>query len=534
MTTLLPYPIFLALAVLVLLFVIKGKLTARAKLLPFPPGPAGVPIIGNLLDIPSENQYLTFSKWKATYGPIIGLKILGKPIVILNSRESIEDLLAKRGAIYSDRPHLHVMSKLGGWNWTLPFLPYNEEFNLQRKLFNMCLGPTAMPRWHSMLKDEALDAAFQLLKHQDSPQKVTHRYRFISQLLPFPHFKSCRWSGASIMMAAYGHKVAEDRDEYVEMIDNLMNELAKLGNAGSHPIDVMPQLAALPLWIWGSKFKNSVTKQSELMGKILVKPFTDTKSIQERGIANRSMLSVLLEQNRQEDGFIENERAIKAVTGTAYIAGSDIMAAHFDTFILAMMTYPEVQKKAQDALDSVLHGERLPEIEDRAAVPYLEALLSEIFRWKPIGPLAIPHRLTEDDEYNGYFIPAGTQIIANLWHCLMNDHDFPEPSVFRPERFIEGEKLQSQCFEVQELAFGIGRRVCPGKYFASSALWLTISVILTLFDISKAIDENGKTIDPDLQYDHGTLSCHARTYRCRLTPRSGPLVQLYMGEREQS
>ncbi|KZS94743.1 cytochrome P450 [Sistotremastrum niveocremeum HHB9708] len=452
MTSLLPYPRFLALAVLVLLFVIKGKLTARAKLLPFPPGPAGVPIIGNLLDIPFENQYLTFSKWKATYG-------------------------------------IRQIASKGGWNWTLPFLPYNEEFNLQRKLFNMCLGPTAMPQWHSMLRDEALDAAFGLLKHQDSPQKVTHR-----------------WSGASIMMAAYGHKVAEDRDEYVEMIDNLMNELAKLGNAGSHPIDVMPQLAALPLWIWGSKFRNSVTKQSELMSKIFVKPFTDTVRKIERGTANRSMLSVLLEQNRQEDGFIENERAIKAVTGTAYIAGSDIMAAHFDTFILAMMTYPEVQKKAQDALDSVLHGERLPEIEDRAAVPYLEALLSEIFRWKPIGPLAIPHRLTEDDEYNGYFIPAGTQIIANLWHCLMNDHDFPEPSVFRPERFIEGEKLQSQCFEVQELAFGIGRRVCPGKYFASSALWLTISVILTLFDISKAIDENGKTIDPDLQYDHGTLS----------------------------
>jgi cytochrome P450 len=88
------------------------------------------------------------------------------------------------------------------------------------------------------------------------------------------------------------------------------------------------------------------------------------------------------------------------------------------TFILAMTLYPEVQRKAQEELDQVFNG-RLPEFIDSDAaeiLPYITALTKEVFRWQLITPLAIPHRLMQDDIYKGYFLPKGTIVAPNAWY----------------------------------------------------------------------------------------------------------------------
>ena len=80
-----------------------------------------------------------------------------------------------------------------------------------------------------------------------------------------------------------------------------------------------------------------------------------------------------------------------------------------------MVMHPDMQRKAQEELDRVVGGDRMPTFEDRDSLPYLNALLKEVLRWHPVAPLAAPHRSTTDDEYNGYFIPAGTIVYPNLW-----------------------------------------------------------------------------------------------------------------------
>ncbi len=89
--------------------------------------------------------------------------------------------------------------------------------------------------------------------------------------------------------------------------------------------------------------------------------------------------------------------------------------ASFQTFLLAIAMYPEVQRKAQAELDAVIGQDRLPRISDRDSLPYINALYNEVLRWKVVGQLAFPHQSLEDDEYNGYLIPKGTMILANVW-----------------------------------------------------------------------------------------------------------------------
>ena len=84
---------------------------------------------------------------------------------------------------------------------------------------------------------------------------------------------------------------------------------------------------------------------------------------------------------------------------------------------MAMACYPEVQKKARAELDAVVGPNRLPSWEDRDSLPYITAIAKESIRWQSVVPLGVPHRSLADDEYKGYYIPAGSTVIANIWYA---------------------------------------------------------------------------------------------------------------------
>lgn len=80
-----------------------------------------------------------------------------------------------------------------------------------------------------------------------------------------------------------------------------------------------------------------------------------------------------------------------------------------------MAAHPEVLKKAQAELDTVIGPHRLPEFEDMTSLPYVSAVIKELLRWRVVVPLGVPHRSLEDDEYRGYFIPKGSLLVSNIW-----------------------------------------------------------------------------------------------------------------------
>ena len=89
-----------------------------------------------------------------------------------------------------------------------------------------------------------------------------------------------------------------------------------------------------------------------------------------------------------------------------------------------MALYPEVQKKSQAELDRIVGPNRLPTHKDMELLVYVRAVALETLRWIPAGPLAVPHRLMEDDEYNGHFIPAGTVVLPVR---ILRSNSIPTP-----------------------------------------------------------------------------------------------------------
>ena len=80
-----------------------------------------------------------------------------------------------------------------------------------------------------------------------------------------------------------------------------------------------------------------------------------------------------------------------------------------------MALNPRAMRKAQEELDQVVGGGRLPDFSDQVDLPYISAIVKEVLRWGCPTPMGMPKRLMVDDSYNNYFIPAGATIIENIW-----------------------------------------------------------------------------------------------------------------------
>ncbi|KAI0784185.1 cytochrome P450, partial [Abortiporus biennis] len=126
------------------------------------------------------------------------------------------------------------------------------------------------------------------------------------------------------------------------------------------------------------------------------------------------------------------------------------------TFLLVMARYPHIHCKAQMELDAHVRLSRLPDISDYDSLPYICTIVMEVMRHRPVAPTGLPHKLMEDNKYNGDFIPKGTVVIANIWAILCNPIDYPDPESFNPERFLKDDKLDPTVRDPSTLTFGYG------------------------------------------------------------------------------
>ena len=138
-----------------------------------------------------------------------------------------------------------------------------------------------------------------------------------------------------------------------------------------------------------------------------------------------------------------------------------------------MLHHSEILRKAQEEIDRVVGRHRLPTMADEQDLPYIRALQAEIIRWRPVVPLVQPHLASEDDEVNGYRIPARSLVWANLQAMSRNEAIYPSPNELKPERFLNED---GQFTRKDELSiFGYGRR--SALVIVATGRWLTVRLL---------------------------------------------------------
>ncbi|KAJ3733959.1 cytochrome P450 [Lentinula guzmanii] len=499
----------LILATLVLpLVIFLQKRNARLRL---PPGPKPLPIIGNVLEIPTERSWIKYAEWE-------GYTAFGQSMIVLNSAKAIFDLLERRGGLYADRPPVVMAGDLVGWN-NSPFLgqsgPRHKEY---RRLFAEVLSARKVEEWRHLQQAKVIQLAAQLMKSPDA-------FR--------PHIKS--HVGNLIFEISHGHVVKDENDALLSVAQQVDHDFAEMVVPGAFLVDVFPILRHIPSWT-GISFKRKAKQYRETLSAALEWPYQQVKDQIAAGTALPSFTTGLIE--RKEHATEGDEFNWKWASLGFVLAGSDTSYGSLTSFVLAMSLHPEVQRKAQAEIDSVVGNSRLPTFLDRPDMPYVEGVMREVYRWNPVGPIASPHRLTTeaDDVYRDWTIPKGSIVIANSWGVMHDPEVYPDPFEFDPERYTLG-KTSSDGIRVwndplgpdqmvnpdpRKFAFGYGRRICPGQLLADDTVFMGVVTMLALFNIGPL------TSGKPPQYTPNVIS-HPEHFACSIKPRSEQAQELVMG-----
>jgi len=219
----------------------------------------------------------------------------------------------------------------------------------------------------------------------------------------------------------------------------------------------------------------------------------------------------------------EAEKTISNALGSIYAAGADTTVSSMMTFLVACMLHPEAQKRARDEIDTAMGRDRLPTFEDRPKLPFVDAMCKEVLRWRPATPLAVPHAASEDGVYDGFFIPKGAVLFGNTWAIFHDPSIYPEPDVFKPERFLDPDgSLRDDPVLVS--AFGFGKRICPGRHFVDATLFIFVASVLSVFRI-----ENVQEKQREFKYSGAILSC-PEPFTCSIIPRDKKAEELILAD----
>ncbi|CAA7269889.1 unnamed protein product [Cyclocybe aegerita] len=490
---------------LTLLYLISLWLQSRrSKLQHYPPGPTPKNwIAGNSPDIPSYKPWLKYTEWSKKYGDIMHIRVYNQHLIILNSVAVATDLLDKRARIYSDRPR-SIMLDLMGWNFATGFKPYGDSWRRHRRLHQQAFKADSIAVYHPIQMRKVNEMLYGLLT---APEDFSGLYKSVS--------------AAIVMSIMYNYDIKPQHDPYVQVAEKAMQSLSD--PAFVSLVEAIPPLRYLPAWFPWAGFQKLAQETKEATDTMLEIPTEFVRRRVEEGYDNSCLMTDLLRYCKTT----EDDIALKETAATGYLAGADTTSSALGTFFYAMALHPRFQKKAQEEIDMITGGDRLPIWEDRPSMPYLEAIFREVMRWKAITPLGLSHSTTEDDVYQGYYIPKGATVVPNIWAMTHNEQIYQNPEEFDPGRFLTSYGHLTS--DDVGYTFGFGRRICVGRHLASSTFWYAIANILAVFEIDRKKDANGNYLPLEVDYSN-TLVSHAQPFKCSITPRSQSISQIILQE----
>ncbi|KAL1730180.1 cytochrome P450 [Schizophyllum commune] len=492
------------------------RLRPKPNGLQLPPGPPAEPLLGHIRVIPQENAERAYFRWSKEYvSDLIHVRVLGQPIIVLNSVESAVELLEKRGAIHSDRPFFAYFDMLGWHENVLVTSCNHPSFPHLRAHYQSYFAREANRKFSRIQTSEAHKLVKRIVQQPDDWKDLFRAFAV-----------------AVIIQINTGHEIKTLHDTYLDIANEVGKTLTGGGPPGATGVDILPLLRYLPSWCDPTGSTAFVRKLRHSVKEMYTVPYDRVTEDIRAGSAQPSfMLSLMQEMEAQDEGekTLSRER-IEGLCATAYAAGGDTTFDTLTTFVFAIVNYPGVQERARAELNAVVGPDRLPELDDRKDLPYVERLVQEVFRFWPSVPLGVPHKSTKDDTYNNMFIPKGSLLVFNVFAMTHDEAVYKDPWRFDPDRYVSrGEDGHGEPLPTGH--FGFGRRICPGRFVGDASVFIAIATMLHVLTFEKAKDEAGKeiTIDPETAKYTTGITSHPETVLCNIRPTSEQAKKLAMG-----
>uniref|UniRef100_A0A8C2WQS7 Cytochrome P450 n=1 Tax=Cyclopterus lumpus TaxID=8103 RepID=A0A8C2WQS7_CYCLU len=382
----------------------------------FPPGPRAFPIVGNLFTVDYNRTHESLTQ---RYGDVYSLRMGQTWIVVLNRFDVLKEALVDQGDVLADRPNLPLLQDI---SQGLGVIFSNGKIWKQQRRF-----------------------ALSTLKHFGFGKKslkpvILEEFSYCAKEFkskPFdPHLILNNAVSNIICSLVFGHRFEYGDEKFMELMSWFGKGLeleasiwAQLYNSFPLLMRRLPGPHQTVQHIWNS-VKDFI--------RVEVKEHKHNWDPSDNRDYIDCYLSEIQMNKGQADDTFDEENLVVCVFDL-FLAGSETTSTTLRWAFLYMVKYPEIQAKVQAEIDKVVGTSRQPSMEDRADLPYTDAVIHEIQRMSNIVPLSLPHVTTRDIRLGGYTIPKGVTIIPNLTSVLFDKNEWETPDAFNPGHFLNPE-----------------------------------------------------------------------------------------------
>nr|AQY76210.1 cytochrome P450 [Thapsia garganica] len=465
-----PFYFYLLLALSSLLIFFVHKFLRSEKLLSEhsnPPGPRGLPFIGNLhqLDISNlPNQLWQLSK---IYGPVMYLKLGYLPAIVISSPRLAKAVLRTHDLSFCSRPSLFGFKKMSYNCSDVVLSPYGDYWREMRKIVTLHLFSSSRVHSFRSIREEEV---FQMIKRISEEGSLGEVTNLTGRIMPLTSTIVCR--------VAFGKKFDEG---YMRKFEGMLHECQAV-LANFYFSDNFPLLGWLDTLIGSTARLDKIFKDMDVFYQELI---DEHISPSRPSSMEGDVIDILLQlkngtQSSSIDITLDN---IKAILMNIFVAGTETTAGTTIWTMASLIKNPRAMKKVQEEVRKLMNGKDKIDEEDleNTELPYLEAVIKESLRLYPIVPLLIPRESIVDCELEGYKIKAKTIVYVNALAIGRDPQVWENAEEFYPERFLDSEiDFKGQDFEF--IPFGAGRRICAGMYMGTTTLKLILSNLLYSFD----------------------------------------------------
>lgn len=457
------------------------------------PGPRGIPILGNLLQLQLNRVHLGVEQWGREYGPLFRFRLGKQDVFGITDHELIASVL-------KDRPD--------GFRRTVRSSEIGQEMGFTPGLFS-----SEGQAWRDQRRMVmASFAPGHVRSYFPSLLKVSQRLRK-------------RW----LQAARRGSTIALQADLMRYTVDGVaglafgtdMNTLESDEEVIQQHLDkIFPAMfrrifSPFPYWRYLRLPADRALDRSVVAIKQAIEGFiTNTRQRMHANPALREHPTNLLEgmiaaADLGDSGVTDAQVAGNVLT--MLLAGEDTTANTLAWMVYLLQRNPKALQRATDEVLRIAPDPAAFTPEQMASLDYLEACASETMRLKPVGPF-LPLEALRDTTLADVHVPAKSLVWCVMRHDSIADAYFPNAAAFEPERWLEPADASQHAGSPKRVAmpFGAGPRVCPGRYLALLEIKMAMAMLLGSFEIESVLTADGNEPREHMAFSMGPVGLNLR------------------------
>ncbi|XP_076119823.1 sterol 26-hydroxylase, mitochondrial [Alosa pseudoharengus] len=405
---------------------------------------------------------------KQIYGPIYKVATGSLHSITLNSVELVEELLRKDEK-FPSRGDMSLWTEYRDMR-DIGYGPFTEEgekwYRLRAVLNKRMLHPKDSVQYAGVVNEVVTDfikRIYHLRKTSPTGDLVTNLsnelYRFSLEGISSILFET--------RIGCLENEIPKETQDFIDSIAQMFTY--------SMPVVLTPKWtrSILPLWDryirgWEGIFKFAGQLIDIKMEAIQKRVDTDQE-------VDGEYLTYLLSNTNMTN------KEVYGSIAELLLAGVDTTSNTMMWTLYQLSREPEVQDTLYQEVNHCVKGDGIPTAQDVTNMPYLKAVIKEALRMYPVVPMNARRMSEKDVTIGGYFFPKKTAFTLCHYSICHDEKVFPEPSKFKPERWLRDGRTRPNPFG--SIPFGFGVRGCVGRRIAELEMYLALARIIKLFEI---------------------------------------------------